>query len=155
MVVHHHQLECPTKQCVAIWRPRSRWQLLSSKYECSYYIFWTESFATKLSLMVDHHDDQGKYWVAVFSCVWTFTTSINICFKYLLNCNLFCNQTWYDDAPSSAGVSCKNIRLTSLRSRSQASEFIYGCFCYIFLAADRFASKFCLIVQKAMWKQSL
>ena len=38
-------------------RSRSQWGLIWSKYDSFYYIFWTvDSLATKLGLMIRHHD---------------------------------------------------------------------------------------------------
>ena len=67
---------------------------------------------------------------------------------YLLNHQVFCYQTWYCDASSWAGVSCKKICLPFSRSSSQQGPVWskYDSFYCIFWTADLFATKFGLIV---------
>ena len=67
---------------------------------------------------------------------------------YLLNHQAFCFQTWYYDASSWVGVSCKKINLLLSRSRS-LRELIWSkfdSFYYIFRTADPFAIKLGLVV---------
>ena len=62
---------------------------------------------------------------------------------YLLNHQVFCYQTWYCDASSWAGVSCKKIRLPFSRSSSQQGPVWskYDSFYCIFWTADYLATK--------------
>ena len=67
---------------------------------------------------------------------------------YLLNCRIFCYQTWYGDATSWAWMSCKKICLLSSSSRSQW-ELIrskYDSFYYIFWPVDSLTTKLGLMV---------
>ena len=55
MVMQHHEPECHAEM-FAIFKDKSQWGLLWSKYDSFYCIFWTfDSSATKLGLMMHHH----------------------------------------------------------------------------------------------------
>ena len=83
--------------------------------------------------------DQGHSEGSRFSCLSRW---------YLLNQQAFCFQTWYYDASSWVGVSCKKINLLLSRSRS-LRELIWSKFdnfyC-IFWTAGPFATKLDLMV---------
>ena len=65
---------------------------------------------------------------------------------YLLNQQTFCYQTWHFDASSWARVSCKEVGLLFLRSRSQQGSYDHDGFYCIFLNADLFVFKLCFMV---------
>ena len=53
-MMHHHESECHAKRFVLVFS-RSQQELIWSKYDIFYYIFWTaDPFATKLGLIVLH-----------------------------------------------------------------------------------------------------
>ena len=83
--------------------------------------------------------------------------NVNVCLSrwYLLNCQTFCHQTWYCDASSWAGVSCKKMTLSIIswsvlfktwivvfKGDSEGSKlhwiFMYP---YIFCTTDLLATK--------------
>ena len=108
------KLGVATHHCMLLsTRSRSQWGLMRraykfihSTYYCLYYIFWTnDSFATKLSVVVDiiNWNVQWKYWVALFKV--TVTPNVHnfswCLFKwYFMNCWTFHNQIWYGDTYS-------------------------------------------------------
>ena len=58
-----------------------------------------------------------KKWITAFKVEVTANVQkVSKCLSraYRLNCCMFCNQTWYDDALSWARVSCKRIGLLCL-----------------------------------------
>ena len=128
-------------------RSRSQQGLILSKYNFDYYIFWTaDSLATRRSLMIGYHGPQrlveklGYYIQVRGHSEWSKCQCLPR--WSLLNRHTFCYQTWYFDASSSTGVSCKGIHLLFSKSRSQQGLMWSkcGCFYYIFWIADPFAT---------------
>ena len=74
--------------------------------------------------------------------IWLFLLS-------LLNCWSVCNQTCYDSANSSAGVSCGKMGLLHSRSRSQwrLKMFINVCLDDIFWITEHFVAKRGMVMQ--------
>ena len=56
---------------------------------------------------------------------------------------IFCNQTWYSDASSSAGVSREKIGLLSSRSRSQRGLICWNIFCRNTVSSELFSQTKC------------
>ena len=108
-----------------LWR--SLQELIWSKYDSFYCIFWTaDTFVTKLGLMAHHHTVDCL--VRRFDCC--VVVKVNIREKvqnssecssgqYLFSCWTLCNQTWYGYATSGAKMSCKKIGMLSSSSGSQ------------------------------------
>ena len=100
------------KNCLISSRSRPQQGFIWSKYDSFYYIFWTvDSLATKLGLLIHHH--KRECLVKKHGLLHSRSRSQwrSKCFSwwYLLNCETFCYQTWYCDASSWAGVSCRKI----------------------------------------------
>ena len=76
--------------------------------------------------------------------------SVNECMSewYLVKHQTFCNQTWYTDASSQAGMLCKKIGLHIFRVKVTARSYmiIYNSFYSIFWTVDSFASRHGLMV---------
>ena len=113
-------------------RSRSLQELIWSKYDHFYCIFWTaDPFATKLGLIVHYH--KPECFTEILDC---YVQNVNECLSKwcLLHHQTFCFQLWYCDASLWVGVSCQKIYLLFSRSRS-LQELIwsyYDNFCCIF-----------------------
>ena len=119
MVVHHHDLE---------WHAQKLGYNLDVKVTVRAYKIkiWPfslcylnyDSFATKLSMMVDHYKSISQSVLCSASSSRLKCSGL-LSEQYLLNCVTFCKQTWYGHESSRAGVLCEKTALLSSRSRSQ------------------------------------
>ena len=82
---------------------------------------WQTGLAQSLLLMVHHHK---PVLVKILACCGqghtqqSFRILFNVCPGNILWTGwIFCNKTWYGDASSWAGVSCKKIALLSSKSK--------------------------------------
>ena len=139
-------------------RSRSQWGLMWSKCDCFYCcIFWTnDSFATKLSLIADHH--KPKCLMKILDCC-VQGQGQSKCSKLLIVCpDIF----WaFESFISKLGmvVHCHSLEclvkfkirkmgLLSSGSRAQLGLMCLECRCfyYIFWNFDHFATKCCFKV---------
>ena len=90
-------------------RSRSQWGLIWSKYDSSYYIFWTvDSLATRLGLMIHHHKPECPVKKKKMDCCFQ-GRNVNVLSRwYLLTHQTFCFHTWYCDAYFQGQGYCKN-----------------------------------------------
>ena len=80
---------------------------------------------------------------------WRFSMSVNVWLEwYLLNCRIFCYQTWYGYAASWARVSCRKKYVCYLQGQghSKGSCDEDMTFYYIFWTVDSFATKLGLMI---------
>ena len=59
IVVHHHELECPAKRWDSIVKAKVTVYNKNMTVSTISFILTSESFATKLNLMVDHHKQRS------------------------------------------------------------------------------------------------
>ena len=91
---------------------------------------------------------EWKYWIIAFKVKVTVKGQMSVFIQIISSKLSNVLQTWYCDASSWAGVSCKKIDLLFSRSRSQQGLICseYDSFYYIFRIADPFGAKLFLIV---------
>ena len=114
-IVHYHKPECLMKK-LDIWVQA---QGHSNIFNCQW-MFVQMVSSWLFSRFLDSLVKRLDYAVVVKVRVTGKVQNYSECsfWRYLLNCQTFCNQTWYCDASSSARVPSKMVGLLSSRSRS-------------------------------------
>ena len=147
MVMQHLEPECHVEKIVSYLQGQGN-------SEDSYSQNMTLSTISSELLILRQPDLVWWYIIVSQSVLWK---KLDCCFQgqgqskgskclsrwYLLNHQIFCNQTWYCDALSWVGVSWKKICLLFSRSRSQQVHIWskYDRFYCIFWTADLVATK--------------
>ena len=131
MVMQHHKPECNVQKKNKQKNPKN--YLLFSRSKTNL-VWW---------YIVISQSVEWKYWIIAFKVKVTVKGQMSVFIQIISSKLSNILQTWYCDASSWAGVSCKKIDLLFSRSRSQQGLiwYKYGSFYYIFWTADPFATK--------------